>query len=318
MSTTTIKKRRIALVVPIVSALSLFLAACSTNLWASDAYPKTSQFVFEKFNEGKFLDTFKPNQPEVGITLEAMAQLSALGYDKTKQAKAVAWTKAHTDQLDSIGLKANYVFTAHALGFSADPTVRQEAKAILSGISPDGVLEGSNNFVYSWVIFSLLSEGENSLANKVALHLSSLSETDGGYKYVQGTLKETAAADVTAFAILSMKASLGTGNSSDEAAKEFAISKAKTWLTSNLTDGDHWNSWGDVDVSGTSYAIMALSALGLDVSDQLTWLKSRISKTDNGIFAPWTEPTGDTFTSAQALLALNKLTFIDILKHKVD
>jgi len=321
MSTTTTGMRRIAFLIPIITVATLLLASCSSSSYGSDPIPKTSKFVFDKFNGGEFLDPFTADKPEAGITLEAMAHLSALGYDSTKQAKAIAWAKANTAVFNSIGLKATYVFTAHALGFADDETVRTAAKEVASGVGSDGTLEGSNNFVYSWVILALVAEDEKELANKVAVHLSTLSEQDGGYKYVQGDPQNTTtlvAADVTSFALMAMKASLGTGSSTDEAAKEFAVSKAKTYLSASVVDGTHWTSYGDVDVSGTAYAIMALSVMEVDVTAERAWLASRISPADGGVSAPWTEPAGDTFSSAQSLLPLAKLSFLDVLKHKAN
>ena len=318
MSTTTNGMRRFALIVPIFTALTLLLASCSGSSYGSDPIPNTTKFVFDKFNGGEFLDTFTPDTPEPGITLEAMAQLSAFGYDKDKQDKAIAWAKSHTELFDSIGLKATYVFTAHALGFADEVTVRTAAAAVAAGVGDSGSLPDSNNFVYSWVIFALLAEDKKELANEVALKLSGLSETDGGYKYFQGDPQSPDAADVTAFALMAMKASLGTSDSTAEATKEFAVSKAKTWLTSNQTEGTHWSSYGDVDVSGSAYAIMALTAMDVDVASSREWLQSRISPTDSGVRAPWTDPAGDLFSSAQSLLPLSKLNFIDVLKHKVN
>jgi hypothetical protein len=318
MSTTTTGMRRIAFLLPIITVATLLLASCSSSSFGSDPIPKTSKFVFDKFNGGEFLDTFTPDKPEAGITLEAMAHLSALGYDSTKQAKAIAWAKANTAEFNSIGLKATYVFTAHALGFADDETVRAAAEEVASGVGSDGTLEGSNNFVYSWVTLALVAEDEKELANKVAVHLSTLSEQDGGYKFVKGDPQSTDAADVTSFALMAMKASLGTGSSTDEAAKEFAVSKAKTYLSASVVDGTHWTSYGDADVSGTAYAIMALSVMEIDVTAERAWLASRISPADGGVSAPWTEPAGDTFSSAQSLLPLAKLSFLDILKHKAN
>jgi hypothetical protein len=310
--------RRIAFLIPIITVATLLLASCSSSSYGSDPIPKTSKFVFDKFNGGEFLDSFTPDKPEAGITLEAMAHLSALGYDSTKQAKAIAWAKANTAEFNSIGLKATYVFTAHALGFADDETVRTAAKEVASGVRGSPGYEGSNNFVYSWVILALVAEDEKELANKVAVHLSTLSEQDGGYKFVKGDPQSADAADVTSFALMAMKASLGTGSSTDEAAKEFAVSKAKTYLTASVVDGTHWTSYGDVDVSGTAYAIMALSVMEVDVTAERAWLASRISPADGGVSAPWTEPAGDTFSSAQSLLPLAKLSFLDVLKHKAN
>ena len=315
MSTTTTGVRRLALTISIITTAAIALTSCAGSSYGTDAFPKTSAFVFERFNGGQFLDTFTWDKPEAGITLEAMAQLSAVGFDKAKQARAISFANAHTDLFDSIGLKANYIFAAHALGFADEPSVRSAAKDLVAGIGDSGSLGESNNFVYSWVVFALLAEDEKVLANQVALKLSELAEADGGYKYVQDDQQSANAADVTAFAVLALQASSGTGDSAAEASKASALSKALSWLVASEIDGDHWNSFGDVDVSGTAYATMALHSQEVDIKDELAWFKSRISSVDNGIYAPWTEPNGDVFSTAQSLLALNELSFIDVLQH---
>lgn len=317
MSKNTTGMRRFALVTLIISYLALALSACSSDSYGQDPYPKTSKFVFEKFNNGEFLDTFTPDEPERGITLEAMAQLSALGYDKSKQEKAVDWVKANSTSFDSIGLKASYIFTAHALGFAEDQTVRSAAEDVKAGIASDGTLDG-NNFAYSWVIFALLAENENTLANTVALKLTNLAEVSGGYKYTQGATQSEVATDVTSIAIMSLQASLGTGSESDEAAKKFAIDKSKTFVLGTMVDENHWNSYGAYDISGTAYAIMALNSLDIDSVKAHDWLKSRINSEDGGVIAPWTDPSSDTFSTAQSLLALSHLSFVDVLNHKVN
>jgi hypothetical protein len=243
-----------------------------------------------------------------------MTALSALGYGADKQTKAVDWAKANTESFDSIGLKASYLFTSHALGFDSDQTVIAAAEEVKAGIAEDGSLDG-NNFVYSWVIFALLAEGERELANTVALKLTQLAEVSGGYKYTTGDTQSDSATDVTSFAIMAIQASLGSGTEAEEAAKSFAIDKSKAFVLGNIVDGNHWNSYGDVDISGTAYAIMALSGLETDVTDAQDWLKSRINETDGGVIAPWTDPNSDTFSTAQSLLALSNLNFVDVLNR---
>ena len=317
MSRNTTGMRRFALVAAIISSIALAVSACSSETQFKDSHPATSKFVFDKFNNGEFLDTFTPNDPEEGITLEAMAQLSALGYDKTKQEKAVAWVKANAASFDSIGLKASYIFTAHALDFADDQTVRTAVEEVKAGVGSDGSLDG-NNFVYSWVIFALLAESETELANTVALKLTTLAEVSGGYKYTQGDTQTETATDVTSFAIMSLKASLGTGSESDEAAKENAIDKAKAFILGTMVDQNHWNAYGDVDISGTAYGIMAMNSLAIDSMKGHDWLKSRINSEDGGVIAPWTDPSSDTFSTAQSLLALSHLSFADVLNRAVN
>lgn len=318
MSTNKNGMRRFASITAVATVIALALSACSSSGYGTDLNPKTSKYVFEKFNNGQFLDTFTPGEPEEGITLEAMVQLSALGYDSTKQFKASQWTAQNVDSFDSIGLKATYVFAAHALGFAEDQSVRSAVDAIIAGVEQDGSLTGSNNYVYSWVIFALLAEDKKELANRVALKLSTLAEVSGGYKYIQGDQQNPIATDVTSFSIMAMKASLGTGSETDEAAKEFAISKSKAIVVGSRVDGTHWESYGDLDMSGTAYAIMAMVSLDQDVTESVDWLKTKISPTEGGVIAPWSEPHSDLFSSAQSLLALSKLSFVDVLENTVN
>lgn len=318
MSTNNKEMRRFALVIALVTAISLALTGCSTAGYGTDSSPKTSKYVLDKFDNGQFLAPFREGSPEIGISLEAMTHLSALGYDKKKQQAAIDWSINNTDRLTSPGLKATYIFTAHALGFASDPGVKPLLEELKKSISNEGVVKDTNNFSYSWVIFALLASDEKELANKVAMKLSTFSELNGGYKYQQGDPESMDTADVTGFSIMALKATEGLGTSEDEAAKTFAISKAKAWLKNAIVENNHWTSYNDLDVSGTAYAIMALTSLGEDVSDEVKWLNTRVNATDGGIIAPWTEPGSDVFSSAQALLALSKLSFIDVLKHKVN
>jgi len=117
---------------------------------------------------------------------------------------------------------------------------------------------------------------------------------------------------------MSLKASLGTGSESDEAAKENAIDKAKAFILGTMVDQNHWNAYGDVDISGTAYGIMAMNSLGIDSMKGHDWLKSRINSEDGGVIAPWTDPSSDTFSTAQSLLALSHLSFADVLNRAVN
>ena len=318
MSTNNKEMRRFALVISVITAISLALSACSGSSYTTDAQPKTSKFLFEKFNKGQYLDAFEADKPEIGITLEAMTQLSAFGYDKDKQAKAISWAKANTALLTSPGLKATYIFTAHALGFADDPTVSTQLDELKAAIDSEGGFGDGGNFAFGWVVLALMAGDEKELGNRVAVKLSSLSEATGGYRYTQGEAESAETADVTGFALLAIQATLGTGSSEDEAAKVFAIGKAKSWLLSNLVAGDHWVSFGDIDISGTAYGIMALTAVNENVDAELLALEKYLNPVDGGIIAPWTTPDSDTFSTGQSLLALSKLNFLDVLKHKVN
>ena len=317
MSTTTKQVRKFALAISLITSVTLVLASCSTSNYGVDANPATSKYVIEQFdkNDGQFLAPFSAGQAEPGLTLESMIHLGALGYDKAEQKKAVDWATSNTALLTSPGLKATYIFAAHALGFADDATVSQVLTELKASISDDGSVEATNNFSYGWVIFALLASDEDALANSVAVKLTTFSETGGAFKYTQNDAASSETADVTSIALLALKATEGLGTGEDEAAKAFAISKVTTWLTENLVDGSHYESFGSLDVSGTAYAIMALQSLGQDIEKQQEWLTGRINAKDGGVLSPWTEPESDTFSSAQSLLPLSKLSFLDVLKN---
>ena len=60
---------------------------------------------------------------------------------------------------------------------------------------------------------------------------------------------------------------------------------------------------------------MALSALGENFEQPLIWLKEQINTKDNGVVSAWSAPNSDIFTTNQSILALSKLSFIDVLNN---
>ena len=311
----TIKRVRLALALIVSVVLTITVTACSPIGYGSDANPKTSKYLFDQFVDGKYLDPFETSSPDIGSTMEAMIQLSGVGYDKEKQAEAVKWLTSNTNLLTSTGQRAEFIFAAHALGFESDASVVPVLEKLIAAVPDNAVIEDTNNFSYSWVIFGLAAAGEKELANKVAVKLSTMSEVLGGYKYILHDSAGDTTADVTGFSILSMKATEGYGSAEDEAAKTFAISKAKNWLATNIQSNTHWVGYGNVDISGTAYGAMALTALGDKTDNLVKWLQSQEDSKNGGLVAPWSEPTADLFSTTQAILAMSKLNFIDILNH---
>jgi len=298
-----------------VLLIPLLLTACSPSGIGSDAFPKTSSYLFSKFSSEGYLDPFATGKPDAGGTLEAMIQLSGVGYDKNKQSKAIEWAKKNTDLLTSPGLKGEYIFASHALGFAEDATVSTVLKDLKAVIGSDGSVPDTNNFSYSWVVFGLAAAGEKDLANKVSVKLASLNETNGSYKYMTHEASIQSTVDVTGFAIMSMKATEGYGSEADEASKTLAIGRASAWMQRTAISKQFWIANGDVDTNSTAYGMMALTALKEKTDTYVDWMKTRLNKKDSGVLVPWTEPESDIFTTAQSILALSKLNFIDVLKH---
>jgi len=309
------KTFRKALALAIASTLLIGLGACSSQGYGKDLNPKTSSFLFEKFKQGEYIAPYDPPRADVGATMEAMVQLSGVGYDRQKQSKAIDWLTSNTNLVNSPGLRGEYLFTAFALGFESDSTVSPILTSLKEDIDENGEIKDTNNFSYCWVILGLAASGEEKLANTVAMNLFGKSENNGGYKYTTGDISGPATADVTGFAVMGLKATEGFGSSEDEAAKTFALGRAKSWLATYAKTKNHWFGYGDVDVSGTAYGTMALKALGEPNDEYIKWLKGRINPADSGVTAPWTEPDSDTFSTLQSILPLSDLNFLDILNQ---
>jgi hypothetical protein len=314
MSTKSKEVRRFALLISAITAVSLALTGCSSpSSEFENLQPKTSKFVVDAFQDGQFLDPFEEGKPDMGLTLEAIANLSILGYSKSDLQKSIDWTIANTMLLDSAALKAKYVFTAYVAGFSEDPSVVAQLQIMKSDIAEDGTVENTNNFAYGYILLALMAGGQDELANKVALKLINNAEISGGYRYVKGDNQSVESADVTSFALMAIQASLDIGTEEDKTAKQFSIDKSKKWLISNLVDGDHFWSFENVDMGGTSFGAMALKSAGEDVTKMQAWLAARIDTANAGLPSPWSGDEADVFTTVQALLPLSGITIADLI-----
>ncbi len=256
---------------------------------------------------------FEAGKAEMGLTLEALVNLSTLGYTEEQLKPAINWVTSNTDLLTSAGLKATYVFTAHAAGFGDHPTVPSVLFDVKAAIDSEGFVADTNNFAYSWVILALMASQDTDLANQVALQLTKNAESTGGYKYTKGDSQSAEAADVTAFAVMAIKSTEEFGSADNKSVKQAATEKSLAWLQDNLVEGTHYVSYGANDLAGASYGAMALIASGIDATKSVEWLASQINATDFGIPSAYSEGASDVFTSVQALLPLSSLTFIDVL-----
>jgi len=310
----TINKLRKSVLLTFISVAVLALASCSSGGYGQDASPKTSNFVYSNFTDKTFLDPFETASGDVGATMESLVQLTGIGYEKSKFSKSITWLTENTDLLKSPGLIGQFIFTAHAVGFSEEKTVSEQLAILKKVIAADGTVPDTNNFSYSWVVLGLLAAGENDLAAKVSKKLFSFIEQDGGLKYAFGDTASPTATDVTAFALMSFKATENLGSDQDKAATALAISRTKNWLQSRKDAGNFWLMDGDIDISGTAYAIMALDAVGDDVTPSIKWLTSQVGK-DGGLATAWSAPDSDLFSTNQSILALSGLNFLDVLNN---
>lgn len=314
MSTKTKEVRRFALLIAAITSISVALTGCSSTApQVLDKNPETTKFVLNAFQDGQFLDPFEDGKADMGLTLEAITNLSTLGASAADLESAINWVKSNTTLLTSTGLKANYVFTSYVAGFSEDPSVVAQLQIMKDAIAADGTVKDTNNYSYAYVLFALLASEKNDLANQVALKMISNAEVSGGYKYTKGDTTSSESADVTSMSLMAIQASLGLGTEEDETAKQFSIEKSRNWLLKNLIDDDHFEAWENVDIAGTSFGIMALISTNQDSTKPEAWLAARVNKEDSGIPSPYSGEASDVFTTVQALLPLSRVTFIDVM-----
>lgn len=309
----SIKMRSVLLTaMSLVTILSL--TSCTGGNYGSDQNPKTSKYILDNFEKADYLDPFKSGG-DIGSTMEAVIQLTGVGY-KDKLSKVANWLKASTDDLKSAGLKGQYLFAAQVLDFENDQTVKTQVNELKALINEDGsIKEETNNFSTALVVFGLLAAEENDLAVKVALHLVTQIEENGGVKYYLGDMESGPTSDVTGLVIMALKAAKEFSSETDEATLEFAISRTSNWLIGSSYEGKFWLGDTTADVNGTAYAIMALTALGKNVDESLAWLKQQINAKDGGVISAWSDPNSDIFATNQSILALSKLNFIDVLNN---
>lgn len=307
-------KMRSVLLTAISLVTILSLTSCTGGNYGSDQNPKTSKYILDNFEKADYLDPFKSGG-DIGSTMEAVIQLTGVGY-KDKLSNVANWLKANTANLKSAGLKGQYLFAAQVLDFENDQTVTTQVNELKALINEDGsIKEETNNFSTALVVFGLLAAEENDLAVKVALHLVTQIEENGGVKYYLGDMESGPAADVTGLVIMALKAAEEFSQDTDKGTIQFAISRTSDWLIGSCYEDKFWLGDTTADVNGTAYAIMALTALDKNVDESLAWLKQQINAKDGGVISAWSDPNSDIFATNQSILALSKLNFIDVLNN---
>ena len=289
------------LLLAIITAASLALSGCAAEV----QQPETVSFLTGKFVGGEYVDGFTPGTPDVGFTLEAIAQLSqAPGTDLSKAEK---WALTDTSKIVDangdliLGLAAKWLYVSDLVGFSNDKVRSEVTDQLATFWSKDpSASELTNTFDIAWEALALESVGKTDEAVRAAKALSGIRRADNGWGTDLSANTTSSSTDATAIALMAFVA---TGQ--DE-----ARDVAKAWLQAN-TVTDHFEAWGDVDVNGTAYAIMALHAAGVDVSKLQTWLLGQLAK-DGGLKTPWSSGKGDTFATIQGYLPLIGLDYVGI------
>ena len=315
----------------VIAALSIAALTATTPLnsanGATGDYATTVKFLADKFVAGKALDGFSPGMPDYGFTLEAMLQRKAGGQKLTDQMTAVKATLADTtvlsksvvskyaygaDKLIKPGLAGKFLFTSAAIGVPNAPLRNAVVADLKKAMSNDGVIASGNSFDYAWAILGLATNHQEKLANLAALKLAKLERPDGGFGLDQTGDTLTSSADATGIALQAIALAKKTGTKSQVAAEQKVLVAAAKYLRTTQVSGDHWESFGDVDVNGTAYAAMGLKAAGASVSTIQAWLKSRVAIT-GGLTTPWSNGQGDVFATAQGITALLGLSYLNLI-----
>ncbi len=315
-----------------IALLSALILSISTVATANDASPfaSTIKFLQGKFVGGQFVEGYTPGKPDWGFTVESMLQLKGSGVANTAQAKAIAYnltsaanlgTPTHAvgflyapDHALLSGRAGEFLFAAKVFGVTSTPIYKSVLTAVQSQVSAAGVIgkANTNTFTYAWVTLGLTASGNTKLAAAVAGQLAALARPDGGFGTDLTGDTTTSATDATSIALLAFKVTSNLGSASEKKARSAASTSALAWLATNAV-GDHFEAWGDIDVNGTDYTVMALSAWGKSTAKFSKYLVGRIGS-DGGITTPWSAPKGDTFATAQGLLALSGRSYLDLLK----
>ena len=295
------------LLIAITLVTSLALSGCAAK---ETIEPKTANFLAGKFvttTTGTYLEGFTPGKPDVGFTLEAIAQLSQA--PSIDLAKAEKWALDNTDQIVNdkgnlnIGLAAKWLYVSELVNYD-NKSLRDSvtAKLVKYWTPTYDPTYSRNTFDTAWSVLALKAVGKDAAAKDAAVSLGISRRADNGWGTDTSAATTSSSADATAIALMAFTAA----NLSEPAFT------AKAWLQANLQT-DHYEAWGDVDVNGTAYAAMALHAAGEDVSKLQAWLKSRVTK-DGGLKTPWSNGKGDTFATAQGYLPLIGEDYVGLTK----
>lgn len=263
----------------------------------------TGKFVTVSGNT--FLEGFTPGTPNLGFSLEAIAQLSQSGTTKLTAIKK--WALTSNAKVKGVsGLAAKWLYTSALVKYpnaSARAVVENALVAKYKKLPLISKLD-NNTFNIAWDVLALTITKHPAEAKNAALALARLKRNDGGYGSDLSVNTTTSSADATGIALMAFQATNQ---------KTFAKS-AITWLKANIKTGNHWESYGDVDVNGTAYAIMGLQSAGQSVTAARLWLTHRISPSDGGVTSAWSAGAGDTFASAQSYLPIIGTDYVKIGK----
>jgi len=288
-------------------------------LGSSPKHLATAEFLQNQFIAGEYLEGFSEGSIEYGFSLEALTQLSSVRtLDNTKAIEYLlvqepSYLYSETNQIN-LGLAGKFLFASKTTGASNKSQVDKVLEDLASEIGEDGSFlnQPASTFDYAWVVLGLYSQDNKALAAKVSTALSLLARNDGGFGFDSSEFTTDSSTDATAMAIMALELTKSVDPTSS-AAKQGVIDDALSYLQVNLQEGHHFVAYDAFDVNGTALALMAIKAATGELDEAIqTWLISQI-RSDGGIGSPWVEQIGDRFATAQGYLALEGLSYLDLV-----
>ncbi|MEY4993610.1 MAG: hypothetical protein RIS82_732 [Actinomycetota bacterium] len=317
--------------VAIISVTTTLAILAPTAAVAAPPYQSTVSWLNGKFVSGKYLPGFTAGSKDIGMSIEALLQLSAGGYDLgklTTKARYLLNTKSvvgdvstrngyvfNTDATKTVHPAAagKYLFVAQALEVPTESLKYQVFLELKKQIRTDGTVVGAlSDFDYAWVALGLNAYLEHTLANKVIQKLISRQNTDGGFT----SYGEASSIDGTGLALQALSLRRWFGTSAEDKKRSVAIGKALSYLRKNDTTDNHfeYTDGSGFDLNGTAYAAMGLKAAGKleEAKEYRIWLRSKLVAT-GGFKTPWSGGAADLMATSQAYVPLIAKSYLDLL-----
>jgi hypothetical protein len=252
------------------------------------------------------------------LTDKLFTPVKAILADSTTLAKATVAIYAYgTDKKIKPGVAGKFLFTSVAIGAPNAPLRNAVVADLKKSIATNGSIPTSagNTFDYAWAILGLATNNQTKMANSVATSLVSMQRPDGGFGMDQTGDTLASSADATGIALQALSLTKRSATKSQAAIQQKSIVSAALYLRTTQATGNHWDSWGDVDVNGTAYAAMGLKAAGANITSIQAWLKTRLAA-NGGLTTPWSNGIGDVFATAQGYVPLIGLSYLNLIPVK--
>ena len=308
----------------IATLITITAVALSTSILPASAEVKqanTVRFIASKFVDKKYVEGFTPGKPDFGFTIESLLQLRAAGQTAKSFKPAVDFNlrsaanaginnkvgSLFVDQKFQTGRGGMFLVASKAFALPKSSLRTSVLNSVKASVNKSGEIADANGntFIYGWTILGLTASGETKLAGLVATKLATLARTDGGFGTDLTADTLASSADATGMALMAF--------ASVNRSKAAVTTKAANWLTKTAMVTDHFVAWGEVDVNGTAYAAMGLSAIGQRNSAIQKWMVSRVAPT-GGLISAYSGGKADIFASAQGYLALLGSNYVALIK----